>query len=170
MKILPNLNFTVMQENRVSIKITAAEVQRVIDAVKVISDTLAPYLIALKPDQRKALPKMSDGTLPFVQKALDYATTNAQFVPSFIDVPELKIDVDATTALLQMERPMEQLTQNLSDTVMLCGSEAYIAALTFYNSVKQAAKLKVPGAEPIARDLGERFAKTSAKVAATPKQ
>jgi hypothetical protein len=169
-KIFINLNFMLMQENRVSIKITAAEVQRVTDALKVISDTLAPYLIALTPAQRQALPKMNDGTLPFVRKALEYASTNTQFVPTFIDVPELKIDVDATAALLQMERPMEQLNKSLSHTVMLCGSEAYIAALAFYNSVKQAAKMKVPGAEPIANDLGERFAKASAKVTRTQKQ
>ncbi len=161
-----------MQENRVSIKITAAEVQKVIDALKVVSDTLAPYLVALTPDERKALPKMSDGTLPFVQKALDYATSNPQFVPSYIDVPELKVDVDATSSLLQIDRPLEQLAQNLNDTVMLSGSEAYVAALAFYNSVKQAAKMKVPGAEPIANDLGERFngqGKAKAKPASNAK-
>ncbi len=146
-----------MQENRVSIKITAAEVQQVTAALKVVTDTLTPYLVALTPEERKALPKMSDGTLPFVQKALDYATNNPQFVPSYIDVPELKVDVDATSSLLQIDRPLEQLAQNLNDTVMLCGSEANVAALAFYNSVKQAAKMKVPGAESIANDLGERF-------------
>jgi hypothetical protein len=80
----------------------------------------------------------------------------------------LKVDVEATSALLQIERPLEQLAQNLSDTVMLCGSEAYVAALAIYNSVKQAAKMKVPGAEPIAIDLGERFngqGKAKAKIA-----
>ncbi len=161
-----------MQENRVSIKITAAEVQKVTDALKVVNDTLAPYLVALTPDERQALPKMNDGTLPFVQKALDYATTNPQFVPAYIDVPELKVDVDATDSLLQIDRPLVQLAESLTHTVILCGSEAYVAALAFYNSVKQAAKMKVPGAEPIAKDLGERFngqGKTKAKPAGNTK-
>jgi hypothetical protein len=156
-----------MQENRISIQITAAEVQSVKDAIATINGVVGKYLIALTPEERKALPKMSDGSLPFVTKALDYATTNPTFVPAYIDLPELKIDVDATAALLQIERPLEQLAQNLSDTVMLCGSEAYVTALTFYNSVKQAAKMKVPGAEPIANDLGERFAKSTSKAAKT---
>lgn len=132
-----------MQENQISIQITAAEVQAVKDSIAAINAVLGKYLIALTPDDRKALPKMSDGSLPFVKKALDYATTNPTFVPAYIDVPELKIDVDATEALLQIERPLEQLAQNVSDTIMLCGSEAFVAALTFYNSVKQAAKTKV---------------------------
>jgi len=41
---------------------------------------------------------------------------------------------------------------------MLAGSEAYVAALSFYNSVKQAAKLNVPEAKTIYEDLKKRFA------------
>lgn len=146
-----------MQENRISIKITTAEVAAVQAAIATIQTTFAPYLIALTPGERKSLPKMSDGTLPFVQKALDYAKASSQFVPTYIDVPELQVDVAATESLLAMERPLEQLTQQLSDTVMLSGSEAYVAALAYYNSVKQAAKMKVPGAEQIYNDLRQRF-------------
>ncbi|SRR5260221_378656 len=147
-----------MQENRVSIKISPADLQKALDAINVISNTLKPYLVALTPDDRHNLPKVSDGTLPFVQKTLDYAGTNGGFMPAYIDVGELKVDVDATDVLLQIQRPLGQLAQNLDDTIMLCGSEAYIAAVAFYNSVKLASKLKVPGAEPIANDLGVRFA------------
>jgi hypothetical protein len=41
--------------------------------------------------------------------------------------------------------------------MMLAGSEAYIAALAYYNSVKQAAKMNVPGARAIYDDLSKRF-------------
>lgn len=40
---------------------------------------------------------------------------------------------------------------------MALGSEAYIASLTIYNTVKQATKLNVPGADAIYQDLRERF-------------
>lgn len=150
-----------MQENRISIKITPAEVATVQAAIATIKTTLAPYLVALTPDERRRLPKMSDGSLPFVQKALDYAQNNSVFVPAYIDVPELAVDVAATEILLDMERPMEQLTALLSDTIMLCGSEAYIASLGFYNSVKQAAKMKVPEAEVISDDLFQRFSRAT---------
>ena len=40
---------------------------------------------------------------------------------------------------------------------MLAGSEAYTAALAYYQSAKTAAKRKIPGAEVIYRDLAERF-------------
>jgi len=53
------------------------------------------------------------------------------------------------------------LCDNLPDTEMLSGSEAYVAALTYYNSVKQAAKMNVPSAKAIYEDLRKRFEKPS---------
>ena len=38
---------------------------------------------------------MSDGAVPFVTKAVEYAEDNAAFVPAFVDVAELKKDVAA---------------------------------------------------------------------------
>jgi hypothetical protein len=35
---------------------------------------------------------------------------------------------------------LEQLTREIEDTIMLSGSEAFTQALSYYNSVKQAAK------------------------------
>ena len=157
-----------MQENRVSITLAAADAQKIKDAIKAINDVLKPHLIALTNEERKTIPKMGESTLPFVQKVLDYAVSNPPFVPAYIDVPELKIDVDAVGTLLGVLRPLQQLTQNLDDTTMLCGSEAYVASLAFYNSVKQAAKMNVPGAKAIAEDLKVRFEKAGQKKDETP--
>lgn len=156
------------QENRVSIKLQPADLKKVTDAIKAAMDTLKPYLVALTPLERQQLPKMGDGNIPFVQKSLEHAQANPSFVPAYLDVAELKTDLDAVEALLQVFRPLEQLYQNLDDTMTLSGSEAYVAALAFYNSVKVAAKMKVPGAKAIAEDLSSRFAgqgKKPAKVA-----
>jgi hypothetical protein len=158
-----------MQENRISIKISDADKATAQAAITTLKNTLTPYLIALSNDDRQTLPKMGDSNLPFVQKAVDYSVTNPQFVPAYIDVPELKVDVDAVGDLLDFFRPLEQVYSNLNDTIMLSGSEAYVAALAYYNSVKLATKMKVPGAEAIYNDLSQRFVKPNAKPAtATP--
>jgi hypothetical protein len=145
------------KENAVSIQIPAAELKKVLDAFKVIESVLKPYLIALTPEERKQLPKMSDKTVPFVEKTLDYAKTNPQFAPAYMSIPELKIDIEAVYMLTQITRPIDQLREGLGGTMMLAGSEAYIAALAYYNSVKQAAKMNVPGARAIYDDLSKRF-------------
>ena len=45
----------------------------------------------------------------------------------------------------------------------LSGSEAYVASLAFYNSVKQAAKINIPGAKAISEDLKLRFTRQAKK-------
>jgi hypothetical protein len=54
-------------------------------------------------------------------------------------------------------QPLLQITDALSDTMKLSGSEAYTAALIFYNNAKNAAKSKVPKAETIDNDLASQF-------------
>src|SRR5690349_8644184 len=152
-----------MQENRISIHIAAEDMQQVMDAIKLISDVMGKYVVALTPDERRKLPKMSDGTTTFVKKALDYATTNPNLLPSFLNLAEFRIDIEATDTLVQLQRPLDQVSSNLNDTIMLSGSEAYRSALAFYNNVKQAAKLNVAGAKTIAEDLRIRFEKASGK-------
>ena len=70
---------------------------------------------------------------------------------------EMKKDFDAFSILNNFLRPLAQITRNLEDTAMLCGSEAYSAGLIYYGSVKQAAKVNVPKAKAIADDLSTRF-------------
>ena len=42
--------------------------------------------------------------------------------------------------------------------MMMAGSEAYNAALVFYNSAKGASRVNVPGSEAVYSDLQQRFA------------
>ncbi len=145
------------EDNRVGIEIPETDIAEINAAIETIKAKLQQYLIALTPEERKALPKMSDKTIPFVDKALDYAETSSQFAPQYMNVPEMKIDVTAVHLLTSFFRPLEQLTSGLDDTIMLSGSEAYVASLSYYNSVKMAAKMNIPDAKPIYDDLKERF-------------
>jgi hypothetical protein len=130
-----------------------------------VSNILKPYLIALTPTERHDLPKMSDGTLPFVQKCLDYCQSNPEFAPSYLDFSGLLADMKVYNQLMPIFRLAEQLENMLNDTTMEVGAESYVSALSYYNSVKMAANMNVPGAKAIYEDLKKRFAKEKA---ATP--
>jgi hypothetical protein len=52
---------------------------------------------------------------------MDYATSDPQFTPPYMDVPEMKKDFDATKALLPLLRTVDQIEDNLNDTTMLAG-------------------------------------------------
>ena len=146
-------------ENLVSITISKENKAKIDAAVAELNKTLKPLLITLTPDQRREIPKMSDGTTPFVEKTLDYAKSNAEFAPPYMDIPELEVDLKAVEDLQSVYRPLLQLMQQLDDSIMLSGSEAYIASLAYYNSVKMGSRMNVPNAKAIYADLKKRFSK-----------
>jgi hypothetical protein len=153
------------KENLVSIKLSADELSKINNALKVIQDTLKPYLVTISTDDRKSLPKMNEKTLPFVKKALEYAESHPEFAPSYLSIPELRIDLEAFESLNKISNPFDELSVSLEDTTILCGSEAYVAALSYYNAVKQAVKMNVAGAKTVYDDLKVRFEQNGPKAA-----
>ncbi len=144
-------------ENRIHLKISETDHQAIQDALKVLNDKLLPQLKTLDARERQALPKMGDSTEPFVEKTIDYAKSNPQFLPPYVKVDEMEVDFHAVQTLNNIIRPLRQLLSGLEDTLMLAGSEAYVAALSYYNSVKMGQKMKLPGADDVYNDLKKRF-------------
>jgi len=147
-------------ENKINYLIPDETITEVTALIKQVQEKLQPYLIALTPEERTTLPKMSDGTSPFVQKCLEFCATDPQFAPPYLDVAGFQNDMADWNKLMSVLYPIRQLAQNLDDTTLEAGSESYSAALTYYNSVKQAAKMSVPGSKTIYNDLKQRFAKS----------
>jgi len=144
-------------ENRIAFNITEAEKEDILKAVETLKDKLQPLLIALDKRDKQMLAKMSDKSIPFVEKVMQYMKTNPEFVPPFINVTEAENDFKSFTDLREFLRPLLQMTDNLDDTETLAGSETWQASLAFYNSVKSAAKLGVLDAQAIYEDLRPRF-------------
>lgn len=140
------------QENKLQLK--HEDLKKILEGLAVIKAVLKPYLVTLTAVERQELPRMSDGIAPFVHRALEYAQTHTGFVPTYVNIKALKADLEVVDLLAQIFRPLEQLYFDVNDTMTLSGSEAYVASLAFYHSVKQAEKLNVPGSKAIAEDLG----------------
>lgn len=156
-------------ENIISIQIPESDVKQVLEYLSKIQEILKPYLIALSPEERRQLLKMGDKTVSFVEKTLDYVKSNPEFVPAYMNVLEFEKDATAVKNLVSMLNPITQIEQGVDDTEMLAGSEAYTAALIYYNSVKQAAKNNIPNAAAIYDDLSKRFDGQGKKKAAITK-
>jgi hypothetical protein len=150
-------------DNKISITISPSDKTEINAALLTIKTKLQPYLIALTPDERRALPKVSDKSISFMDKTLSYVNTNPEFAPPYLNVAELSKDVDAAEILNSIAVPLEQILTGLEDTMMLAGSEAYIAALSYYNTAKEAARRDVPNAKSVYEDLRQRFPSKSKK-------
>lgn len=143
--------------NQIALDIPLETIQQVQLKLSEAHEMLQPFLISLTNEQRRTTAKMGDKTIAFVQKVLEYSKSNVSFVPAYMDIAGMQTDIQAVEVLTGMLRASEQLTSNLDDTVMLSGSEAYTAALGYYNSVKHAAKSNIPAAKEIYEDLRKRF-------------
>jgi len=151
------------QQDRIALKISEAELAEVLAAITTLNARLLPHLKTLTANERMEVPKMGDKTVAFVEKALVYAQQNPSLVPSFLDVPALVTDLEAVATLRDLTRRLVPVTDALNDSAVLSGAEAYQGALVFYSNVKNAARVKAPGAQTIADDLASRFPGTTAK-------
>ena len=150
-----NTNATV---KRSSISIPDDDLQAVQAAVQTLQAKLVPHLVNIGPDEKRALAKMGSKSVDFVSKTLTYANTNPQFKPAFVDIDSFSRDVTAFGVLRSLQQPVSQLADMLDDSLAITGSDAMNAALAYYQSVKTANKLNMPGAATITDDLSTRFA------------
>ncbi|WP_109830762.1 hypothetical protein [Reichenbachiella versicolor] len=150
-------------ENLVSVQISTENLDKINAAIAELNNTLKPILTSLTSEQRMELPKMGEGNTTFVEKALDYAVSNPEFAPPYMDVSEMGIDVKAVDELTKIYRPLKLIMEQLDDTILQSGSEAYVASLAYYNSVKMGSRMNVPDAKPIYDDLKKRFKRSSSK-------
>jgi hypothetical protein len=146
-----------MQQNLISATLSDAVVAEVENHLRAIAGLIGGILHNLEPKERQAMAKMGDKTLAFVQKALQYAGQDGALLPSYVSLPEAERDLALTRQLDAVLKLMAPLCQSVQDTVMLAGSDAYIAGLGIYGHIKAAAANNVQGATSIAQDLANRF-------------
>ena len=101
---------------------------------------------------------MSDKSVSFVSKVMEYIKTNPDLIPPMMDKEEMEKDFKLNQSLQPVFKILKQLSENVSETLMLTGHEAYAQALLYYATVKMAAKTGSPDAKTIQEDLGKRFA------------
>ena len=150
------MNTTVIS-NRNSFNIPDDDLQAIQAAVQTLQAKLVPHLVNIGSDEKRGLTKMGSKSVDFVSKTLNYAATNPQFKPAFVDIDDFSRDVTAFGLLRSLQQPVSQLADMLDDSLALAGSDAMTAALAYYQSVKTANKLNVPGAATISDDLSTRF-------------
>ena len=142
--------------NNVSIAINEEAMQKIAEGFSTIAANM-PKLITLTPDQRHLIPKMGDKTLAFVNKALRYAKQNPMLVPEYLDINEFTKDVDVINKSFRITAPLQKLVEEIDDTMMLAGSEAYASSLAFYTSLKAAIEAGVTGLKHMHDDMSLHF-------------
>ncbi len=139
----------------INVILSDADLKEVRQAVATIQQKL-PFLITLNTTERKRLFKMGDKRLTFVQTSLNAAQNNRNILPASFDLDGFSNDYRLATSLMEIEMLLNQLSEQVDDTLLAVGSEAMTSSLTVYDYVKTAAK-KTPGLKGIAEQLGNLF-------------
>ena len=147
-----------MPKNQISAAISDQTLAQIETKISEIRHLLSPYLVNLTSEERTKLPKMSDKSVSFVSKVMEYIKTNPDLIPPMMDKEEMEKDFKLNQSLQPVFKILKQLSENVSETLMLTGHEAYAQALLYYATVKMAAKTGSPDAKTIQEDLGKRFA------------
>jgi hypothetical protein len=103
----------------------------------------------------------------FIDKVSDVATDNMQYAPRIFDVADLKEDLRYIEQLRNMLLIINQFGRALSDMLLIRGDDAFAKALLYYNSVRELARRRVPGAEAVFRIL-QPFFRTTRKSTQEP--
>ncbi len=118
--------------------------------------TKMPFLVSLSTEERRRLYKMGDKRLAFVQNSLNAAQNNRGILPTSFDFEGYAKDCELARNLNDVMMALNQLTEQVDDTLVAVGSEAVSSSLTVYEYVKTAAK-KTPGLKSVADQLGALF-------------
>jgi hypothetical protein len=101
---------------------------------------LLPFLLNLTKDERIQLPKLGSASLAFDEQCASYMATAPNLIPPFVDPAEVTKDRNLRLVLADVLREAHKLCEALDDTLMLVGSEIWMADLSFYQTVRQAAR------------------------------
>ena len=91
--------------------------------------------------------------LGFIEKIMDTAELRPEFKPPFFNLEEMT-DLSQVIELLRNIRSLALAVDRIAnDALLVAGDESYRMALMYYNSVRDAARRRVPGAEELFRIL-----------------
>lgn len=146
-----------MSENRSSLQFTDDKKAKIRQAALNLMNELVESLIALEPEDKNSLAKMSDRSIAYAEKTMEYIQSDPQFLPPDVDAEEVVKDYDTFTYLRSMIRLLMPFIENVDDTATLAGSDVLKAVSAYYNTVREAAGRGVPRAQTIHEDLRQHF-------------
>jgi hypothetical protein len=151
----------------VSGTVTSADVNDILAALDVVHAKL-PFLITLSTQERREAPKMGEKSIGFDDKCRVYMTNNPEFIPGYVDAAEVAAERDLRAQVMHVFSLLNALTEKVDDTLMAINSEIWVKDLAYYQSVREAARRSLPGAETIYADLRNRFPGAGKAAAVAP--
>jgi hypothetical protein len=89
----------------------------------------------------------------FIDKVADVASVNSEFAPPFLNINDLKDKLRVIEELRNVGTRLQQLLRFNNDLLLSVGDDAFRQALSYYNTVREAARSRTPGAVQVFQTL-----------------
>ena len=122
--------------NLISTEINPQSIKEIVDLIKDIKNKM-PYLINIDSSSQLLLPKLKEEHLQFVEKCLDHAKNVPAIVPNYIEISEFEKALKFFNELQVVYNDLTNLTELVKSTITVSGSDAYVAAISIFNSVRR---------------------------------
>ena len=130
------------------------DVSEALDTINEIIDDFSEYIDnALSLRDRRGMRSPGVRNYGFMDKVSDLAMSNQEFAPSVFDVVAMKELIRQIELLRDLKVALNKLLRITNDELMIASDEAFNMALMYYNSVRDLARRRVPGAEAVFREL-----------------
>mgnify|MGYP001810422100 CR=1 FL=1 len=150
-----------MSQNLISASLPAedaADVQQNLAAAK----AKLGFLLSLQTEDVVTLFKVGNAYLPFIDKAYQTMVAHPEIIPPVFNQEEFIQDYNLLSTLRPIFTQINELAESIQKTFTAVGSDALVASLEIYSTVKQN-KDKVPGLASTADEMAVFFKKSKAK-------
>lgn len=135
--------------------IPAENLQAGMQALEQIQTILSRYASKPEDQQFNSTPETGESLDSYANRILEELLDNLGISLALADVEQHETDSDQESTLLSIFHALKELQTKLEDTITWHRTEAYLFALSYHNSVKEAAKANVPGAKEINDELNK---------------
>lgn len=143
----------------ITTEFVAADYTAMDTALTSIEATIKGKTGTLTPEQRQSIGKIGDHYGTAIDEVNDALVTNPTLAPdpeTFV-VADFKSDRDAAKSMMLRINRMENILQQMKDTVAMHHSDLYDDLIVFYANIQVQAKNKKPGAQTIFEKLSRFF-------------
>ena len=104
---------------------------------------------ALTPAERRRLQGSGVRRYGFIDKVSDLAEANPEFAPPFFNSTVLKTLIRQIEILRNISAALAQMQRITDDVLLQVSDDAFQLALAYYNTVREAARRRQPGAQAV---------------------
>src|ERR1035437_10386193 len=107
-----------------------------IEMLKMIMEKM-PYLTDIDSSSQVIIPRLKEEHIPFAKRCLIHAQNVPSIAPPYIEIDEFQKALTLFIELQKVQVEIHDLSEMIKSTISISGSDAYVAAISIFKSVRK---------------------------------